>query len=374
MTSPSPTQARALHLLPHQGVAGRTRAVIEFVRHERMDGAMDELVLTERPLDVDRDFLAPATPVHFLGLQDASASARARRLADLAVGRGATILHAYSEADLRLAARAARLERSLVAFATPFDRPGPAGLLERRRRTRDLRSLSALHVPSPALEEPWAAAGRRPDQVTLASIDTQRFHPQNLESSWRKARLPDPEVLLVGTMMSATPGKRQDVLMEAVERRNALGRPTALMMVGDGPGFGDLKERVRGSDHLFARRRVLDAPGFFSKIDVFALHADDELVPLSLIEAMSCGRAALVADRGDVAQFVGADVALFTSPEDVDAVIAGLDRLADPEERKSFGELSRQRALERHGLGRLRRAVSDSYAASRSGTAMRTSR
>ena len=87
---------------------------------------------------------------------------------------------------------------------------------------------------------------------------------------------------------------------------------------------------MRGSDRLFARRRVLDAPGFFGKIDVFALHAEEELVPISLVEALSCGCASVVADRGDVAQLVGADAALFTRPGDVDAVVEALDRLGDP--------------------------------------------
>ena len=62
---------RVLHLLPHQGVGGLQRSVIDLVRHERMDGATDEIVLTERALDTDGDFMAPATPVHFLGLTGA---------------------------------------------------------------------------------------------------------------------------------------------------------------------------------------------------------------------------------------------------------------------------------------------------------------
>ena len=253
------------------------------------------------------------------------------------------------------------LEPSLAAVATLFERPDAAGLFERRRRARDLRSLRALHVPSPALVADWTAAGRAPDSVTVASVDTGRFHPQKLESSWRKARLPDPDTMLVGTLMRAEPGKRHDVLIEAVERRNAAGRATALMMVGDGPGFAAIKERARGSDHLFARRRVLDAPGFFGKIDVFALHAEEELVPISLVEALSCGCASVVADRGDVAQLVGADAALFTRPGDVDAVVEALDRLGDPAERGALEEVARKRALERHGLGRLRQETVAAY-------------
>ena len=97
---------RVLHLLPHQGVGGLQRSVIDLVRHERMDGATDEIVLTERALDTDGDFMAPATPVHFLGLSGARLAARAARLADLAASRGARAIHAYTCADLLLAAAA----------------------------------------------------------------------------------------------------------------------------------------------------------------------------------------------------------------------------------------------------------------------------
>ena len=71
---------RVLHLLPHQGVGGLQRSVIDLVRHERMDGATDEIVLTERALDTDGDFMAPATPVHFLGLTGARLAARIHNL------------------------------------------------------------------------------------------------------------------------------------------------------------------------------------------------------------------------------------------------------------------------------------------------------
>lgn len=367
MTTSPTHEARALHLLPHQGVGGVQRFAIELIRHERMDQAWDEIVLTERPLDVDVDFLAPATPVHFLGLTGDRVAVRGKRLCDLAESKGAQVLHVYCARDLELAVEAKRRSKDRLRILTTFfDSPeassGFRGFFGKRKVRAAVAAIDAFYVTSPALVAPWSAESITPE-VRLVAVDTQRFHPQEVVSSWRAARLPDPNTLLVGSMMRAAPDKGHDVLIEAVERRHAAGRPTALMLVGDGPLYGDLRARAKASDVLFARRRVLDGPGFFGRVDVFALHSATELVPVSLVEALSCGRASTVADPGGVARLVGEDAALFTEPGNVEAVIESLDRLDDRAFRKELGEAARQRALQRHNLGRLRSQLRDAYAA-----------
>ncbi len=366
MTIPVMPDVRALHLLPHQGVGGVQRFVIEFVRHERMDGAQDEIILTERPLDVDSDFLAPATPVHFLGLKGEKFKARAKRLADLATSRSVRILQVYQAQDLALAVEASALTRGALKVVTlMFDGPGATsdfnGLFGKRRLRTVAQQVMSFYVASPALLAPWKAVGAKAE-VRLAAVDIQRFHPEDVVSSWRSARLPDPDTLLVGSLMRAAPGKGQDVLIDAVEQRHKAGRPTALMLVGDGPRFDELRERAKGSESLFVRRRVNDGPGFFGRIDAFALHSETEQVPMALIEALACGRAATVADPGGVADLVGEDAALFTRPGDVSAVASALDKLADAEFRDALGEAARSRALERHNLGRLRGQLAPEYA------------
>ncbi|MEM9800500.1 MAG: glycosyltransferase family 4 protein [Planctomycetota bacterium] len=358
-------EARALHLLPHQGVGGLQRAVIDLVRHERMDGAQDEIVLTERPLDVDGDFMAPATPVHFLGLLGSRVAERGQRLADLADSRGARVIHAYTTGDLLVASAARRAQPRLRVLATPFDRPVRGSFLERRRLRSAVRSLDGLFAPSPALADTWRALGREPE-LRLAAVDVQRFSPQEAQSSWRAARLPHPDTLLIGSMMRAVPGKRHDVLIEAAEARHAAGRPTAVLLVGDGPRLAELKERARGSDVVHVRRRVLDAPGFFARTDALALHADHELVPIALLEALACGRPAIVADRGDVAQLIGDEavtsgVVTTVAPGDVEATVAAFDALGDASRRAELGSTARRIAVERHALGRLRGQLAATY-------------
>lgn len=366
MTIPVMPDVRALHLLPHQGIGGVQRFVIEFVRHERMDGAQDEIILTRRPLDVDSDFLAPATPVHFLGLTGEKLKVRAQRLRDLATSRSARVLQVYQAEDLALAVEASRLSGGGLKVVTMlFDGPEgleeAGGLLGGRRLRAGIQAVEAFFVASPALVLPWTSRGAAPE-TRLAAVDIQRFHPEDVVSSWRNARLPDPDTLLVGSLMRAVPGKGHDALIRAVEERHGAGRPTALMLVGDGPRFAELQGRAKDSPSLFVRRRVLDSPGFFGRIDAFALHSESEKVPMALVESLASGRAATVADPGGVAEFVGKDAALFTRPGDTGALVAALDQLADPEFRIALGETARQRALERHNLGRLRGQLAPEYA------------
>ncbi|MEL6714540.1 MAG: glycosyltransferase [Planctomycetota bacterium] len=351
-----------LHLLPHQGVWGTSRLVIELARHGRMDGGLDEILLTRRALDVDRDFMAAATPVHALGEWDARTARRAQRVGDLAEARGLGCVVAYTAEDLVLGAAAVRGRPGLVLAGLLME--GPAGgasggttsspgFFERRRLRSAARAAVHLACASPSIAARWDALGAR-TVVRRPGVDLGRYSPGEGARAWREARLPGPDTLLVGSLMRAVPGKRHDVLVEAVRQRNAAGASTALLLIGDGP-LHDERRAVRSPDELvFVRKRVNDTPGFFRGIDVLALHADDEEVPMALLEAMAVGCPATVADRGAVAELVGRDAALFTEPGDVGAVVEALDRLGSREERESIGAAGRARVLDQHGLGRLR--------------------
>lgn len=358
MSAAALASARTLHLVDHQGVGGVQRAMIELVRHERMDGAGDEIVLVERALDIDRDFAAPATPVHFLGLGDPDPRTLASRLRELATSRGARVLQAHSASALALLSTAQAA--GLRTLATLHEAPAELTWAARRRRRRVLRALDRFYVSTPALVEAWERAGRKPEVLPLA-VDVQRFHPGSEPSAWRASRLPDPETLLVGSLMGAVDGKRDEILCEAVVKRHAAGRPTALMLVGNGPRFERRRELARTSDRIHIRRRVQDVTSWMAMIDVFALHADAELVPMSLLEALSCGRPAVVADRGSVAEFVPSEIVDYVGVGDVDGLVGVLDRLADEDVRLERARAGRQHVLEHHALSVARGVLGPHY-------------
>ncbi|MEZ6017841.1 MAG: glycosyltransferase [Planctomycetota bacterium] len=368
MTSTPIATVRALHLLPHQGVGGLARSVIELVRHERMDGAQDELVLTERALETEADFMAPATPAHFLGLTGEPIPTRGARLAALAASRGARVVHAHGLGPLRLA-YGARRGGGPRYVATLHELPPSVGFLERRRLRAALLAAEEVWAVSPAIQAAWAPSGRAPVVAPLA-VDVQRFQPSDEPSAWRAARVPEPGTLLVGSLMRAAEGKDHGVLVEAVRRRSRAGRPTALLLVGDGPRFEERRALAQEEPLLHVRRRVLDAPGFFSALDVFALHASDELAPLSMVEALACARPVVFADgaapsSGPVTASLGAarDAGFARGVRfgDVDAVVQALDAWAEPGARAALGALARRHATEHHALQRLRARLAPHY-------------
>ena len=156
-------------------------------------------------------------------------------------------------------------------------------------------------MPTPALREPWAALGREPE-VRLTGVDVQRFHPQLGGGTWRSVRLADPDALVVGSLMRAGGDKAPEVLIDAVARRDAEGRPTALMLVGDGPRATSSR-RAQGLEHLHVRRRVPDAPGS-SRASTCSRSTAERLVPVTS-GSRSRADAFVVADTGAVASLVG---------------------------------------------------------------------
>ena len=352
--------ARAIHLLDHMGVGGIARSTIELVRHARMDGDGDEIVLIGRPLDVDHDFAAPATPVHYLAAAELGPKAAAARLVDLATSRGAKTVHAHSLAGLRLGARAARADRGLSLLAT-LNEPVPEQLsfFERRALARDLRGAGRLVAPSPALLETWSDFDA-PVDLRLAAVDVARFRPGAQPSAWRSTRGIGPKTLLVGCLVRASSDKDHDFVIDAVAELRARGVDAAIQFVGDGPLRPALVERARELAWMHVRRRVMDVPSWFAMVDVVAFASPDESVPLALIEAMACGRAAVAVDPGGLRGLVG-EAAYLVAPDRPGAYVEALQALADPGTREALGHSARERVLERHDLSALRTALAPAY-------------
>ncbi|WP_419192220.1 glycosyltransferase family 4 protein [Engelhardtia mirabilis] len=358
---PSPlAAARALHLLDHMGVGGIARSAIELVRHARMDGMGDEIVLAGRPLDVDVDFAAPATPVHFLPALDLGERAAAQRLVDLAASRGARSLHTHSTATLRLGARARRAGAGLALLATLNEAPPTElGFVARRALRRDLRSADRLIAPSPELAEAWSRLGAEVE-LRLAAVDLGRFRPGAQPSAWRSSRGIGPQTLLVGCLLRATDDKDTGLVLDAIAELRERGLDVAVQFVGDGPQRAALVERARGLHWMHVRRRVLDVPSWYAMVDVVAFACEAELVPFALIEAMASGRAAVAVDPGGLRGLVG-EAAHLVAPGNPSAYAEALGALAEPEVRSRLGRAARQRAIEFHDLSSLRAALAPAY-------------
>lgn len=168
----------------------------------------------------------------------------------------------------------------------------------------------------------------------------------------------DPPVV-VGTVGRLDPIKGLDVLVEAVSeliRRDPSVRARLrLVIVGDGPLFGEVSEQLResglGDVALLAGRRD-DVPAVYRDMDVFVLASRNEGICNTLLEAMASGLPAVATRVGGNVELVddgatGRLVRPGDANELAESIMAYIDN-ADLRER--HGAAARKRAVENFDL------------------------
>jgi glycosyltransferase involved in cell wall biosynthesis len=117
-----------------------------------------------------------------------------------------------------------------------------------------------------------------------------------------------------------------------------------------------LQERV----HLLGRRS--DVPEILNAADVFVLSSDYEGNPLSVMEAMAAGKPMICTAVGGVPELVEDGCGLLVPPLDAEALSEAMNLLLEnPSARKSMGEKSARRAVERFDLRVMTEAYEDLY-------------
>lgn len=180
-------------------------------------------------------------------------------------------------------------------------------------------------------------------------VDPERFQPA-------RARVPDRLeriVLYVGRLSGE---KNLLRLVEAVARLAT--RPVRLVLIGDGPDAGAIRDRAAA---LGARVELAGVvangrmPERFADADCFVLPSLTEGHPKALLEAMSAALPCVVSDRGGNRLLVDhGETGLRVDPEDVGALAGAIDRvLADGALAARLGKAARERVLARYDLNRL---------------------
>lgn len=188
-------------------------------------------------------------------------------------------------------------------------------------------------------------------------IDTERFAPVDGEvgGALRAERgIPDDELVVtfVGRLV-----REKGVLELAAAFAGLLAdRPAWLLLVGDvSPTERDQDTLVRldelAARHPEAGRRTIrlgrrtDIPEILAATDVFVLPSHREGMPVSLMEAMSCGVAVITTDvRGCREVVVPGESGTVVPPDDAPALTEALRKLAaDRDEQARLGAAARAR-------------------------------
>ena len=184
-------------------------------------------------------------------------------------------------------------------------------------------------------------------------------------------------MLRVGLVATYARWKGQDVFLQAARRVAAAlpGREVRFYLVGGpiyqthGSQWSDDELRRQGADLLAGSRLGFvgfrhDLPEVYRALDI-VVHASTQPEPfgLTIVEAMACGRAVIVARDGGAAElFTPGQDALGVPPGQDGALAAAIiDLVNDPAKRQRLGASARTTAVERFRRDRLGPAVLDAY-------------
>lgn len=222
-------------------------------------------------------------------------------------------------------------------------------------RTTPARVVSELgRLGRPALRTPHRLAGNSranldaavalgvpPDRVRFVPnvVDLVRFAPGSDGPATRSAA-----VSCVGRL---GPEKRVDVLIEALARLAAKGRPVPAAIVGAGPLDGALRAQVRklGLDGLVRFVGLTDAPErCYHDSQMLVLTSEREGTPNVVLEAMACGLPVVATPVGSVPELViEGCTGHLVAVGDVDGLTAAIEAvLDDPDGAAAMGAAGRQ--------------------------------
>ncbi|WBP86389.1 glycosyltransferase family 4 protein [Kitasatospora cathayae] len=192
-------------------------------------------------------------------------------------------------------------------------------------RARELGATDARLGPVAAPPMPEGRLGRAEARAALLGDGPDR-----------------PLVLAVGRLV---PQKAFGLLLDAVGELSALDPEPLLLLAGDGPEAGPLRERVAAEKlpvRLLGHRT--DVPDLLAAADVVVVSSRWEARSLVVQEAMRAGVAVVATAVGGIPELVG-DAAVLVAPGDPGALGRAVrELLADPARREQLVAAGRQQA------------------------------
>jgi len=159
--------------------------------------------------------------------------------------------------------------------------------------------------------------------------------------------------------------KNQGGFLRAARRLAEKFPSLEFLLIGDGPLRAEL-ERQAADIGLQSRVRFLgdcrDIPAILASLDVSVVPSISESLSNVMLESMAAGVPVVATAVGGNSELGGDRRALLVSPNDEEALAAGLERvLADEELRRGMSHRARQFALENFGVERIREQYCELY-------------
>jgi glycosyltransferase involved in cell wall biosynthesis len=205
-------------------------------------------------------------------------------------------------------------------------------------------------------------------RVVPLGFELDRFCAVNDDARARARAVLDvpPGAHVVTTVGRLTPIKEHRVFLEAAQRVAQRDSSAIFLIAGDGELRAALEARAKAigiADRVrfLGWRRDLDV--LYAATDVFLLTSRNEGTPVTLIESLAAGCAAVSTDVGGVRDVLPNDeIGLRARAGDAEQLADGVaELLRDPVRRRAMGAAARQLTAARFGLDRLLTDIVELY-------------
>lgn len=187
-------------------------------------------------------------------------------------------------------------------------------------------------------------------------IDTEKFvFSQDSRDQWRDKTGISRTAPVVGIVAALRPEKNHDLFLRAAKRVSVQVPSSKFVIAGDGPErerLERLASELEIKDRVHFLGSVHDICGVLSMLDVFSLTSHNEASPVSIMEALSCGRPVVATDVGSIDESVLEGQNGFLVPAGDQASLADrwVSLLQDASSRTAFGLNGRQHIVANSSL------------------------
>ncbi|MDR2429260.1 MAG: glycosyltransferase family 4 protein [Candidatus Margulisbacteria bacterium] len=206
----------------------------------------------------------------------------------------------------------------------------------------------------------------RPDKIAVIRLGFELNKLQPAKNYWRRKYQLAPQIILIGIVGRLTAVKNHEYFLEIAREICRQTDKVRFIIIGD----GELREQLTASvklknldNKVFLAGFLNDARKIYSDLDIVVLTSRNEGTPVTLIEAMACGKPVVSAAVGGVADIIDNNRTGYLAPQDRPEVFARkiLQLCQSKTLRKTIGQRARKKILKLYAVEKLTAKINSLY-------------